>query len=788
MWRVVVASLGVGLIAVAACGDSDGGGANASSSSSGGDGDGGGALDGAAGESGLPGLDVRPANTTCVAPARPQLATGGEVNFVPAFPNMDFDGLAIGVIRSRLGASGPLRWFVVERGGNIWTFVNENASKDGLAADGTTQVEQAKLFFDLPENVYGLNGEGGLLGVAFDPEFGLKDDANFIYVHYTTYPQNNVWRFRIGNSGGGASFTTLSSERIFTTGSGGSNHWGGDLKFGPDGFLYISLGDGGNGYTASDAQKLSWLRGKILRIDPRSVPTGYAIPADNPFAGGTQCDNLSRQTLEGRTAPCPEVFAYGFRNPWRMSFDRETGRLWVGDVGTQKEEVNLVLAGKNYGWTTCDGVIGGGCPPANASAMIAPVAQYRAPGMSQASVTGGYVYRGTALGTALQGAFIFSDVYVGEIFIIDDPYANVAAAPAPFAVTKTFEHPQANDFQSFPKFRRIAGNSLPFLVSFAEDENGELLAVSFGDGKGQGVFRLAPPGAPVADPIPERLSQTGCVDPNDPKKPAPGVIPYDINAPFWSDGADKSRFLAIPDGARITIGPDGDWELPPNSVTMKHFTLGGKLIETRLFVRHLDGGWAGYTYVWNEEQTDAVKANPAGETRAVGDQVWQYPSRARCMTCHTPEAGGTLGIETRQLNRSILYAATGRQSNQVDTLAHIGMFATAPPKASTLPAFVSPFGTAPLEERARTYLHANCSNCHRGDRRPTLQFETPLADTGLCAEPPLLVPGKPDASRIITLMRSSEPSVRMPKNGGSVIDEAGVKLVEDWIAAQKSCP
>ena len=158
------------------------------------------------------------------------------------------------------------------------------------------------------------------------------------------------------------------------------------------------------------------------------------------------------------------------------------------------------------------------------------------------------------------------------------------------------------------------------------------------------------------------------------------------------------------------------------------------------------------------------------------------------MTCHTAEAKGTLGLETRQLNRSIMYEATGRQSNQIDTLAHIGLFAAPPGKASTLPAFVSPFGTAPLEERARTYLHANCSNCHRGDRRPALQFEKSLADTQLCSQPPLLVPGNPGASPIIKLLRSTDPSVRMPKNGGNVIDEAGVKLIEEWILSRATCP
>ncbi|MBX3217876.1 MAG: PQQ-dependent sugar dehydrogenase [Labilithrix sp.] len=763
------------LLLGAACG-SDGGGDGAPSS--------GGPDAGDGGVSGSPGLDERPVNATCRAPARPPASSGGAVGFVPAFPNMDFDGKAIGVLRSRRGSSGPLRWFVVERDGKIWTFVDDQASKDGLAADGATAVERAEVFFTLPVGTSGLQGEGGLLGVAFDPDFGLRDDAAFVYAHYTTYPQNNVWRFRVG--GGPGAFTIAASDRIFTTPSGGSNHWGGDLKFGPDGYLYVSLGDGGNGYNAADSQKLSWLRGKILRIDPRSVASGYAVPPSNPFVGASRCDDLDQATLAARADACPEVFAYGFRNPWRMSFDRETGQLWVGDVGTQKEEIDLVAIGKNYGWNACDGVIGAGCPPANAaSTMIAPVAQYREFSMASASVTGGYVYRGSALGAGLQGAFIFSDVYSGQLFVIDEPYAHVAD---PFTVSTTYEHPSATDYPNAPKFRVIAGASVPMLVSFAEDENAELLAVTFGDGKGQGVFRVAPPGAAVADTIPRLLSETGCVDPKDPSKPAPGVIPYDLNAPFWSDGAEKSRFFAIPDGKTIAIGPDGRWDLPNESVTMKHFRLGGRLIETRLFVRHVDGGWAGYTYVWNDAQTDAVKANPVGEARAVGAQTWSYPSRARCMTCHTPEAGGTLGIETGQLNRAVVYPETGREANQIDTLAHVGMFTSAPAAAATLLAFVAPFGDAALEERARVYLHANCSSCHRGDKRPAFELGKTLAETGLCDDPALLVPGDPAASRLLTLLESPDLTERMPKNAGNVIDAAGVKLVSDWIRSRKSCP
>lgn len=592
-----------------------------------------------------------------------------------------------------------------------------------------------------------------------------------------------MWRFRVARQSN--AWAIVEQQSIFETPSGGGNHWGGDLKFGPDGYLYISLGDGGNGMTPSDAQKTSWLRGKILRIDPRGR-TDYAIPPTNPFASETsKCGGLDRTTLEARTAPCPEIFAIGFRNPWRMSFDRATQRLWVGDVGSGKEEVDLVVNGKNYGWNTCDGINPtSGCPPTtNTSGFIAPVAQYRVG--SEVSVTGGYVYRGSALGTSLQGAYIFSDVYSGNIFVIDQPYANVT--PSPFAVTNTYEHP--TNGSTLPKFRVIPQLAAPLLVSFAEDENAELYAVTFSDVKGQGVLKLVPQSAPPADTIPMLLSQTGCVDPADPKQPAPGMIPYDLNAPFWSDGAEKTRWLAIPDGTTIRIGADGDWELPIGSVLMKRFRVAGKLVETRLLVRHTDGGWAGYTWVWRDDESDAVRANPEGEQRLVGTQTWSYPSRAGCMSCHTMKAGSSLGLETRQLNREIVYPSTGRRSNQIDTLAHIGLFDTAPAVASTLPAFIAPLGNGDIETRARTSLHTNCAQCHRDDMRPSLHFDTSLAMSGLCnPSAPLVVPGSPATSPIISRMRDPDPTMRMPKGGGSIIDEMGVQLIEEWIRGMTSCP
>ncbi len=185
------------------------------------------------------------------------------------------------------------------------------------------------------------------------------------------------------------------------------------------------------------------------------------------------------------------------------------------------------------------------------------------------------------------------------------------------------------------------------------------------------------------------------------------MIPFAPVSPLWSDGAEKERFLAIPDGTKITVGSDGDFEFPVGTVLMKHFRLGGKLVETRLFMRHDDGGWEGYSYEWNDAETDA-RLLPANKTRKVGNATWYYPSRGDCTRCHTAAAGGSLGPETLQLNSDVVYAATNRVSNQLRTLEHIGMLdKPLPAPADQLPALVAPDGSAPLDARARSYLHAS---------------------------------------------------------------------------------
>jgi uncharacterized repeat protein (TIGR03806 family) len=298
--------------------------------------------------------------------------------------------------------------------------------------------------------------------------------------------------------------------------------------------------------------------------------------------------------------------------------------------------------------------------------------------------------------------------------------------------------------------------------------------------------------------IPAILSGTGCVDPLHPVEPAAGLIFYDVNAPLWSDGAEKRRWLALPDGAKIKVAADGDWDLPVGSVLVKTFLLAARPIETRLFVRHEDGDWAGYTYAWRDDGSDADLL-PSSVRKTFGNQEWTYPSRENCILCHTKAAGGSLGLETAQLNRTVVYAKG--PANQLATFEHIGLFETALPSPS--PAFLVPTSTAgALDDRARAYLHANCANCHRPsgitEVSIDLRYSTRLADTRICDVEPakgnfgflgakILKPGDPSLSMMSIRMHSVISGVLMPQIGRSLVDEDGVSVIDAFITALAGC-
>ena len=278
------------------------------------------------------------------------------------------------------------------------------------------------------------------------------------------------------------------------------------------------------------------------------------------------------------------------------------------------------------------------------------------------------------------------------------------------------------------------------ISAFGLGADGELYFASYFDGQ---IRKLVPPagGGPV-DPIPANLVDTGCVDALDPQQPASGLVQYGVAAPFWSDSAAKERQLAIPDGTTIGVGTlsgnaGGDFTFPNGAVILKNFRLNDQLIETRLFMRHPDGIWGGYSYEWNDAQTAATRVI-GGKTRSVQRQSWIYPSEGACLQCHTSAAGFSLGPEIAQLNGLLTYAATGRTTNQLDTLAGVGMFSgPLPGPPASLPALVDPVDSgAALSERARAWLHTNCSQCHRpGGPTPSsmdLRFSTALNATNAC--------------------------------------------------------
>jgi uncharacterized repeat protein (TIGR03806 family) len=702
------------------------------------------------------GLDARPSNTTCVAPARTTGGGGATIALQRVFSNLTFDQPV-----AMLQAPGDdTRWFVLEKGSGsagtalVRVFAN------------TPNVTTASNFLSLTVNA---NSEGGLLGMAFHPQWATN---RHVFVSYTVgVPMVSVVA-RYTSTDGGLTLDVNTRQEIIRVNQPFENHNGGQIAFGPDGFLYFGLGDGGSGGDPIGAgQDTTDLLGSMLRLNV-SGALPYTIPSDNPFAGGAFCSPNHMSSANS----CPEIYAGGFRNPWRWSFDSANGDLWVGDVGQgAREEIDRVRLGGNYGWNCREGLIAySGAPascPANGDGFDEPVHDY--PRSLGVSVTGGYVYRGSAL-PALAGRYVFGDFVSGRIWRL------------------------VPNGGGFTREELLATNLN--ISSFGEGNNRELYVVNFGgtlhqivDGGGG-----PPPGPPVA----AQLSATGCVNPQNPAQPASGLVPYQPAAPFWSDNATKERWLALPNSTSIGVGADGDFAFPNGTVLMKHFRLGGNLVETRLFMRHPDGDWAGYTYEWNAQRTDATLVQ-GGRTVTVGSQSWIFPSGNDCLTCHTTAAGFSLGLEAAQLNHDFLYAATGRTANQLRTLDTITMFTTPLGDPAQQPVMPSPADTAaPLAQRARAYLHTNCAHCHRtGGPTPSsmdLRYSTLLSSTNACGTMPqsgdlgigaaarIIALGSAANSVLVARMNRRDAN-GMPPLASGIVDTDGVALLTQWINGLTSC-
>jgi uncharacterized repeat protein (TIGR03806 family) len=310
--------------------------------------------------------------------------------------------------------------------------------------------------------------------------------------------------------------------------------------------------------------------------------------------------------------------------------------------------------------------------------------------------------------------------------------------------------------------------------------------------------------------MPALLSQTGVFRNLPSLTPARGLIPYELVVPFWSDGAHKVRFAAIPKGG-ILFNATGEWRFPAGSVFVKTFELPTdesnpavtRRLETRILVRDRSGGVYGVTYKWRPDGSDAELLT-AGLTESIPirtaggatrQQAWYYPSREDCMRCHTASAGGVLGVKTRQMNRDLTYPG-GVTDNQVRTWNHLGMFTTKLDEAGIgqLEKLASADDSSrSLEERARSYLDANCSQCHRPGgvvANFDARYDTPLPAQQLLNGPLLFDLGLDrahvitphDVWRSVALMRvNTTEDYRMPPVGRETIDPSGVALLTQWV-------
>ncbi|WP_166831886.1 PQQ-dependent sugar dehydrogenase [Thalassoroseus pseudoceratinae] len=676
------------------------------------------------------------------------------------FPRLKFDRPV-----AMMPAPGSGRLFVAELGGKLYSFPNQ------------PDVTRADLFFDGPAEITGLTR---LYDLTFDPEY---QQNRYVYLSYITERQDprgtKVSRFTVTDAN--PPRVEPESELVLIEWQSGG-HNGGCLRFGPDGLLYISTGDASSPSPPdglNTGQDISDLLASILRIDVRgaSQDRPYRIPPDNPFI-----DHDSAR---------PEVWAYGLRNPWKMSFD-DTGNLWVGDVGWELwEMIYRIESGGNYGWSITEG------PqpvrpeiPRGPTPIRPPAAAHSH--IESRSITGGAVYRGDRL-SQLRGAYIYGDYVTGKLWSFRDQDGQVTER------------------------QEIADSSLA-IITFGETREGELFIVGY-DGT---IHRLVPNAAEATNSkFPVLLSETGLFESVEQRTPATGVIPYRIVAEPWMDGARAERAIAMPGTSKLDVyrssnaqvgNLKGQWEFPAETVFVKTLSLETapdrrQPVETQLL--HRDGEtWKGYTFAWNDDGTDAelVPTDGTQKTYHVVDesmpagrrqQTWRFASRTECLVCHTTRSGSIQGFRVEQLDRPI-----GSGRNQLTNLVEMRLFDDPDPLLAKLKVQPHPLTdpsdtSADLQARARSYLDLNCAHCHIRGGGGTANFEVrrelPLERTGLVGErptqgtfelfaPEIVAAGDPHRSvlfyRMATLGRG-----RMPHVGSRVIDQSGLGLIREWIAS-----
>ncbi|MEM7436219.1 MAG: DUF4215 domain-containing protein, partial [Myxococcota bacterium] len=707
------------------------------------------------------------------------------------------------------------------------------ATRDGFirSFDNDPDVSSAETFLDLRDRT-AVVWDGGYLGLVFHPEFGDPGSPfrNYVYAFYTThcpldasrdqpdlgncfdaYPRNStggyfntyirISRFEVPD---GATAADINSEQVMLNiRLYNGSHRGGGMVFRNDGYLHVTIGDQFRYETAQDI--VDTLEGGSIRIavdvtdngdGTWSCPAGSHLPrrifdTTDEISGQWYCIPDDNPWLDVGGGQFEEYCSIGHRNPHRLAWDPVTDFMWSGEIGqSTREEINVIFCGNNYGWPFREGLTSGVRqePSSFIGTLTDPVIDFV---RSEArAIIGGYVYRGS-LYPELYGRYLAGDYVTGNIWAITLDESTMTA-------TKEF----------------LTVFDPGGLGTWGQDKLGEIY---LGDViNGGPLYTLERIGDPVPD-APGLLSDVGAFTDLPNLTPDSGWVPYGLNQPFWSDGAAKSRWVAVPnDGSRdtsdeqVTFSENGDWGFPIGTVLMKHFELPvdeddpsiTDRLETRFFVHGDDGKWYGLSYRWRPDRSDAdllvtddtslhTIALSGGGTRV---QTWNYPSRLQCNTCH--RASGVLGPRTHQLNGDLLYPSTGRTDNQLATWNHLGMFSPALVEVD-IPTMIRSKSledvTASLEDRARSWLASNCAGCHRPGEVTAgfdLRYETPFISQGLVwtgvrddlGNPGTVVirPGDPELSSLFKRVEAIGP-IAMPPLAKELAELPAVDLLREWI-------
>jgi putative heme-binding domain-containing protein len=657
---------------------------------------------------------------------------------VPAFTALEFrEALEM------IAVPGQDRMLVVEKAGRILSFPNEPQNP---ALKAGTVIDLKALHPDLTY----------AYGVAFHPRHRENRRIFLTYVRQQNVADGSrLSSFRL-HSIDPPEIDPASEQVLLTWRSGGHN--GANIRFGPDGYLYLSTGDAevpAPPDPLNTGQDLSDLLSSILRIDvDQPDPANgrpYRIPPDNPFLA-----------VPGAR---PENWAYGLRNPWKMSFDPATGRLWCGDVGWEQwEMIHLIQKGGNYGWSAREASqTVRSDPPANPSPITPPVVSHSH--AEAASITGGHVYHGKQF-PELAGAYVYGDYETGKVWAL------------------------WHDGTTLTRHEEIADTACK-LVAFGQDHAGELYLVHWSHPST--IHSLTRQTVPrQAEAFPTKLSQTGLFRHLARQEPAPGVYPFEIAGTMWQDGASAQRFIALPGSqsirTEIVRRANGTIERvtttwPKDSVLLRTISL-ERPVETQLL--HFDGeSWNGYSYRWDHSQGDAILVPAQGQASS----DWHFPARAECARCHNSWSGFALGFQPEQLT-----SVAGQSAATAAPALHLAdssffeqtqaRLAPSAPSAST-------------GDRARAWLHANCAHCHRrhggGSVAIMLNAGLPLEETRLLNEIPLrgdmglagariIAPALPASSVLLNrILRVG--SGHMPPIGAREPDPGAIKLLRSWIAS-----